>query len=275
MFSSDLQRAVKTARAICEEQWNTFAPNAEPKNKLGNKDLKETAQAEDKKVQVEASKVQIRQLALLREKDFGDREGVSYLPPKKSLSKPQPARKSSSTGESAEDVKARMILFLESCLVPLQMSERQKPLEIGVAVVSHGIALGVLWRCIFQRFTTQNVRLAPGVSAKRDNSLEHLGGWVNTGYLELRIRHKENKTVSSLTLLQKEAALKTKQEDVEKDSAKKARSINPIDWTVNILAINSRVHLQGLKRTGGGVGSSKFDAGQKSINSFFKKQKLG
>ena len=44
-------------------------------------------------------------------------------------------------------------------------------------------------------------------------------------------------------------------------------------WTAIIKVINGRDHLQGLKRTGGGVGSARHDDGQKSIETFFKRRR--
>jgi hypothetical protein len=46
-------------------------------------------------------------------------------------------------------------------------------------------------------------------------------------------------------------------------------------WNIIIQKINGKDHLKGLKRTGGGVGSSRFDEGQRKIETFFKKQKVG
>ena len=46
-------------------------------------------------------------------------------------------------------------------------------------------------------------------------------------------------------------------------------------WNMVIRKVNGKDHLKGLKRTGGGVGSSQFDEGQKKIETFFKKQKVG
>jgi hypothetical protein len=40
------------------------------------------------------------------------------------------------------------------------------------------------------------------------------------------------------------------------------------------LTVNGKDHLKGLKRTGGGVGSSRHDASQKGIESFFKRRKV-
>ncbi|KAL6710868.1 hypothetical protein ACN47E_007925 [Coniothyrium glycines] len=45
-------------------------------------------------------------------------------------------------------------------------------------------------------------------------------------------------------------------------------------WTTVIRTINGKDHLLGLKRTGGGVGSSRHDASQKSIETFFKRRKV-
>jgi broad specificity phosphatase PhoE len=45
-------------------------------------------------------------------------------------------------------------------------------------------------------------------------------------------------------------------------------------WTTTIKTVNGRAHLKGLKRTGGGVGSAKFEEGQKTMESFFKRRKV-
>jgi hypothetical protein len=42
-----------------------------------------------------------------------------------------------------------------------------------------------------------------------------------------------------------------------------------------VKAVNSQEHLKGLKKTRGGIGSSKHDEKQKTMDSFFKRQKLG
>jgi broad specificity phosphatase PhoE len=42
---------------------------------------------------------------------------------------------------------------------------------------------------------------------------------------------------------------------------------------VTIKVVNGQIHVRGLKRTRGGVGSSAHDAGQRKIDTFFKKQK--
>ena len=42
-------------------------------------------------------------------------------------------------------------------------------------------------------------------------------------------------------------------------------------FTMLINTVNGKDHLKHLKRTGGGVGSSKFDDKQKTIESFFKR----
>lgn len=42
---------------------------------------------------------------------------------------------------------------------------------------------------------------------------------------------------------------------------------------IRILSINNTTHLTGLKKTKGGIGSARYDEGQKTIESFFKKRK--
>ncbi|OCK80467.1 phosphoglycerate mutase-like protein [Lepidopterella palustris CBS 459.81] len=45
-------------------------------------------------------------------------------------------------------------------------------------------------------------------------------------------------------------------------------------WTTTIRVINGKDHLKGLKRTGGGVGSARHDANQKTIETFFKRRRI-
>lgn len=149
--------------------------------------------------------------------------------------------------ESKVAMDARMDEFIAGYLLPL-IRERAGEKEV-VALVSHGIILSHLWRCLLKLFGKGTVTLAPGLSVGNGGvtPLEYLGGWSNTGYLELDI-----------------------QAPVE-SAPEKARVS---DLKMVIKTVNGKEHLTGLKRTRG-VGSSKHDEGQKKIEMFFKKAKVG
>ena len=247
VYSSDLQRATKTATAICT--WSHAAG---------------------------ADKLQVTVKEVLREQDFGFYEGKPFY------ARPRDSHKSGKENhrslhqndpncrdvESKGSMDSRMNTFLADTLLPLLFDEHEE--ENIVAVVSHGIILSHLWRCFLKLLPKHSVTLMAGLSVGQGGvtPLEYLGGWSNTGYLELDIKRRLSAAVEptkSDPPLQPPMS-----QSVESDSLPKL-----YDYKVIIRTVNGKEHLQGLKRTKGGVGSSKFDEGQKSIDSFFKKQKMG
>ena len=262
IFSSNLSRAIKTAEAIRAAQ----------------------TPANDELFTV--------QVPELREQDFGFYEG-----------KPFNARRSESTKsgkealydkhknepgfqdiESREGMAKRVNTFLDGHLLPLL---HQPPIgeELTVAIVSHGILLSALWRCLLRRQFPNTVSINPELLAnQRFVSLEHVGGWSNTGYLELELRKVSiavtggfashtlgGEIAQGFEATPSPGCCSTSDAD---SAGLFEKSVGPC-FTVVIKTVDGREHLKGLKRTGGGVGSSKFEEGQKSINSFFKKQRTG
>jgi hypothetical protein len=127
-------------------------------------------------------------------------------------------------------------------------------------VVSHGILLSHLWRRFLLRFPKKSITICAEVTAAKGQIiLEHLGGWSNTGVLEISV--------------EKQAS--------NEDSPSKVASLPPLSSTrtallgykVEIRAVNAQFHLQGVKRARGGIGSARYDEGQKSLDSFFKRAK--
>lgn len=213
---------------------------------------------------------------VLREQDFGFYEGKPFY------ARPRDSHKSGRENhrshhqddpdfrdvESKGSMDSRMNTFLADDLLPLLFDEQEA--ENIVAVVSHGIILSHLWRCFLSLLPKNSVALIAGLSVGKGGvtALEYLGGWSNTGYLELDIQRRSSTAVelpSSKPSLQPPVS-----RTIVRDSLPKLH-----DYKVIIRTVNGKEHLQGLKRTKGGVGSSKFDEGQKSIDSFFKKQKVG
>lgn len=133
------------------------------------------------------------------------------------------------------------------------------------------------------------------VATGRPISLEHLGGWSNTGYLEIELRPAEASapdanSATKFAVLEEAASSVTgahatgesihgslevdPEGPVDAADAQGSHSRSaPQLFQMLIKTINGKDHLQGLKRTGGGVGSAKHDEGQKSIESFFKRRK--
>ena len=217
----------------------------------------------------------MKQLGVLREQDFGFYEGKPfYARPSgsnKSGKDSHRAEHSNDTNfqdvESKESMAKRADEFVHHYLLPLIC----RPEEVTVAVVSHGIILNHLWRSVLKLFAKRTVSIAPGAavgSASATTPLEYLGGWSNTGYLELDIQP----VVSRPELAVSESDLKV---DLDVTTSMRPDVLSPLPGLRMIIkAVNNKEHLAGLKRTRG-VSSGKHDDGQKKIDGFFKKPKVG
>lgn len=252
IFSSDLRRAFKTAEAIRLMQGN-------------GKDQKEVALQE------------VSQLSVLREQDFGFYEGKSFFTRQRDSKISGKADHRSQHREdlgfkdveSTDSMMRRMDSFIQDHLLQFLYNEDFKA-EQTVAVVSHGIILSQLWRSFLKLFPKGSVTLSPNLPVVVEGTavvLEHLGGWSNTGYLELDISPGLVNAVAA------NVSANTVQRTPQ--SLSKSLSLRPLPLQMTIKTVNGREHLKNLKRTRGGVGSSKHDEGQRKIESFFKKPKLG
>lgn len=252
VFTSDLQRAVKTAQALLAAQ-----PQSDDDLRLS-----------------------VLQLPVLREQDFGFYEGKPFYARQRGSDKSGKEHHRSQHQddpgfqdvESKESMIRRTDAFVAEYIRPMILQDSPEK-NTAVAIAAHGIVLSHLWRSILCGFAKQTVALAPGLSVGGGAStpLEHLGGWSNTGYLELDITNTsfnaeaEAGGIGSLPASQLQAA--------EETEGMTTGSLPP---TVNMLirTVNGKEHLKGLKRARG-VGSAQFDEGQKKIESFFKKAKVG
>lgn len=294
LFSSHLQRAATTASEIREAQLRRMKDDI-----------------------VDVRVPDVVQLPVLMEQDFGSMEGkkwsdrsqVPNLANKKHHRQVQTGTAEFVDVESKDAMARRADAFLDEHFLPL-FNSSYKCVDLAVAIVSHGIFLSTLWKRLLLRLPAKSVRLPTGVQASARPSLEHLGGWSNTGYLELHLTQTtgEASQLSAVALppsLMKDFTLtsgilatntSTDQAEVppvatnqrfdaqsalERPSATAtvaARSTSlriAHGWTTTILAINCKDHLKGFKRTRGGVGSSRHDASQKNIDAFFKRRKDG
>lgn len=293
IFSSHLQRAAKTAALIRQAQ--------------------AAVSTDDDSAQTVPD---VAQLPVLMEQDFGFFEGKKWhaRPADSGLSGKEQHRQAHKDTEGFVDIESkesmaqRVDSFLDAHLLPL-LHNSTEPANHTVAVVSHGIILSVLWKRLLLRLPPRSVALSPELAATTRVSLEHLGGWSNTGYLELNmsmplvqepilatdalpplaLKLLPSKPVATTETQARPA--QTTQSDMS-DTALVAQkplvtSTGPAavatpllptklahGWMIVIQTINGRDHLRGLKRTGGGVGSSRHDASQKNIDSFFKRRKV-
>ncbi|KAK4983541.1 hypothetical protein LTR66_008799 [Elasticomyces elasticus] len=331
VFSSPLQRAYKTADAL----------------RVAQVAIADVAQSGEATTQLAI----IRAVELV-EQDFGFYEGKSFNTLRRDSSKTgrEACDEKHKSGpdfvgvESKDSMAKRSNIFLDKHLVPVFACDRPASEPI-VAIISHGILLGNLWRCLLRRLPANSVNVTPEVLAThRRVTLEHLGGWANTGYLELSLQKRKNSEVSSSIagnvhfFFDDEGAadggpLKDKPVDQKSESRSETLQLNshgqsfdidqaperslvsdnkaphsgvpvrtteetlsmplsaPItkaqaatdtqsknllvfeDYTTTIVTINGKDHLMGLKRTRGGIGRSKFDKRQKTLDMFFKQVK--
>ncbi|KAF9771339.1 hypothetical protein IL306_011021 [Fusarium sp. DS 682] len=103
-----------------------------------------------------------------------------------------------------------------------------------VVIVAHGIILGTFYKALRDRISSTSA--GPDAEPESQASAFLRPSWSNTGYVE---------TV------------------ITRDSTDK-------HLQMRVVKINSVDHLKDLKKTRGGIGSAKFDAKQKTMDSFFK-----
>lgn len=169
LFSSNLQRAVKTAEAIRDE-------------------LKE--------------KPDLQQLAELREKDFGSGEGQSFASGAKGRDE-----RPHVGAETAQAMRVRADRFLEEHLLPLVPSTSQGG-NISVVLVAHGLILSSLFKCLYDHLSPGSISVAPEATAngypfsstKSKSDLVVLPSWSNTGYLEATLTFTEPRDWASVKM---------------------------------------------------------------------------
>ncbi|KAI8957923.1 phosphoglycerate mutase-like protein [Daldinia sp. FL1419] len=231
IFTSNLRRAYETADAISKALVD-----------IRNSDAH--------------ARLEVVQLPELRKKDYGSSEGKKY---RNANNLVQP------DSETRESMRIRVNRFLDSHMTPIvdtQVSE-----EITIAIVAHGIILGVLLKALLERFprpasSTKQSR-SPGISLES-------ASWSNTGILQAKLELANGVLKSDRPV---EAASSTSAPVAEEssDSHKRLMCLT-VEFTNNI------DHLEGLKKTKGGIGSAKFDSRQRTMDSFFgpssKKRKI-
>lgn len=164
IYSSDLQRAAKTAGAILEAQ--SAAIDSGRKPLVG---LSEADEVNSDNAPLEPAK-DILQLSDLQEMSFGSQEGTPYG----RAHPPLPDFKNDR--ETTESMVARANRFLNQHLLPtlvtVHMASVSPAVNVAVAVVSHGIFLQILRKQLMK-----HLRYLPDSRKVR---------WSNTGYFHLK-----------------------------------------------------------------------------------------
>jgi broad specificity phosphatase PhoE len=284
VFTSPLSRAYKTAEAVVTAQAKAAA-------------------AEEAWSRLDLSIVKVPEII---ERDFGYYEGKPFssrMGSKSYTGDGNNDKAKSQPGfvdvESEESMARRIDSFLDDRLFPLFANDT-KSRECIVAIVSHGMLLSHFWRRLLLRLPRKSLTIASDITAGRDNILlDHIGGWSNTGYMELAIRKGYNPDIKSnakadnaadasaavdattlptpvppsLSLEEADVSVApTKSNEMSMGSRATLRTL--IGWSTTILAIDSKTHLLGLKRQRGGIGSLAHDEGQRKLDAFFKRPKL-
>ena len=266
LFSSPLSRALKTAQAIQTAQ-----------SKLSTAAKDETAKTSPGVVQIPDLIEQ--NFGFYEGKPFHARSGTKRMGKEMSHEQHDP---SFVDVESKESMGRRADSFVNQHLLPLFHNGPSNGRHV-IAVVSHGMLLAYLWRRILLRLPRKSITSREVI----ERPLEHLGGWSNTGYLELALsKSAENVVVGakiSPGCSTPSPPAKTKLSSMDDSKSSVLPSVTPSDsvpqmlegWRMQICNIDSKHHLLGLKRQRGGIGRSAHDEGQKKLDGFFKRQKTG
>lgn len=271
VFSSTLSRARQTAEAIVTAQQKLDVPPTD----------------------AVAPALAVVQVADLIEQNFGFYEGKSFqarTDAKKSGKDSHREKHRDDPGfvdvESKASMMQRADAFIDAHLVPLFAAAAAAAVETlepsersAIAVVSHGILLGNLWRRLLARLPPRSVIVDGGVAATRGTVvLEHLGGWSNTGYLHLSLTRAQPSRVTTTPTKKQDDPPTAAQPAPHPPSSAPASPVRAsptvlVGWSARIRAIDSKEHLVGLKRQRGGIGSLAHDKGQKKLDGFFKRQR--
>jgi broad specificity phosphatase PhoE len=253
IFASDLSRARITAEGICRLQL--------PKE--------------------DGERISPILTSDLRERDFGSWEGVRWqsisAQSTDTSTSPSSSRRCVSREiaekETTISMRQRSLSFLHSHFIPLLFDDPAS--KRNFAIVAHGIILRVLWNCLLELFDPACISLLPGIAAWDGGPAALLApSWSNTGFMELSIQMKQTPSASSLQRQLTSPDLRVSSgsiTDTELPSSDgPAGDVLLQGWLMKILAVDSKDHLAGLRRTRGGIGSASHDSRQKRIDQFFK-----
>ncbi|KAK0634382.1 histidine phosphatase superfamily [Bombardia bombarda] len=192
-------------------------------------------------------RLQLVKVPELRERDFQSAEGKRF----------GTAR---ADAETHEEMRVRADRFVRHHLAPLLSATTSSQDEGSIVIVSHGILLNSLFRVLLMRYAPSELsRMAKAGPARS----EYLVSWSNTGYLEAIV------TPGPLA-----TAVPAGRVAVTGTSSAAAHPAN-VNMklprvTLVVLRVNVTSHLEGLKKTRGGIGSAQFDTKQRTMDSFLQ-----
>ncbi|KAI1139955.1 phosphoglycerate mutase-like protein [Hypoxylon sp. FL0543] len=245
IFTSNLQRAYQTAEAITEALVAAEGPSSS--NTLER-----------------VKPLEVSRLPELREKDYGSSEGTKYgVKTKRTVD-----GLVQSDSETHESMRIRVNRFINSHLI--RITDTYGPDNITVVVVAHGIILGVLLKALIERFPPEPAN--PSSSTERRETHPEFAAWSNTGVLQAKLELPKDLSVSGSKAVSRPSS---SMPDTNEGSFAKS---NNSALRLVVEFTNNLEHLEGLKKTRGGIGSAKFDSRQRTMDSFFnpasKKRKL-
>ncbi|KAI1471749.1 phosphoglycerate mutase-like protein [Daldinia caldariorum] len=241
IFTSNLRRAYETADAVSKALADTRG--------LTRGSLSDGATDT-------GASLKVIRLPELRERDYGSSEGKKYRNPNGLVQ---------SDSETHDSMRIRVDRFLDSHLVPIV--DKHVSDNITVAIVAHGIILGVILKALLKRFPK------PADTSMRSGNHDkqsEFAAWSNTGVLQAKLEILSGMSKSDCT---GEAV-----SSVNTVAAGNGSDLHKQTICLTIEFTNNVDHLVGLKKTRGGIGSTQFDSRQRTMDSFFgptsKKRKL-
>lgn len=181
--------------------------------------------------------LELVQLRDLRERDFGSAEGKKF-------------GVLLVDAETREQMRTRAERFVQGHLAPILVSD---PAGGAIVVVAHGLILDVLLRVLLASFApAEMVRLRSGTG--------YLAAWSNTGYVEAVVRAGPK----PMPLQDGEDDTHAEADAVASGDRKPQQHIS-----LSVVGVNVLRHLEGLKKTRGGIGSAQHDKRQRTVDSFF------
>jgi probable phosphoglycerate mutase len=205
------------------------------------------------------SDISVVQLPDLRERDFRSLEGTKVGSRQAAATGGYRFRDPETHAEMAVRVDRFISVHLNPILGMVQTSAAEED-HGSVIIVAHGMILNVLLKRLLVRFSApvEVEKLFPGRS-----NLEWMASWRNTAYLEAVVSPR---SAVAMTVSTGDGSSGPTPPVVIGTVAPGSDPAVRLD----IIGVNRVDHLQGLKKTRGGIGSAKFDTKQKTVDSFFR-----
>jgi probable phosphoglycerate mutase len=234
LFCSDFQQARMTAEAIRDAY---LSKNAGPSSTV-------------------TPAIELVQLAELREKRFRERS------PELSESSARAKHRGEEAyieGEPSEEVNARAKRFLEAVLLPLLEELLPSTTPQCIFIVAHGGIHSHVWLQFIRvlRGLRAQTLFPPGVMRLESVPLDEF--LSNAAYHEVVLKTKPLRSEPSSSS--------------QGPATSHGNSPALAAAHVTFSAINCVDHLSGLKKTGGGIGNSRYDKKQRKIDSFFSRSR--